>query len=218
MRKAMAFPVRFVAEGQSVQSTSRELDEDGVFVRCVEPPEVGERVLLRLYLPGVAGEDALEAQVTEATSEGFRARFAPLSDETRAHIAAALAAGAGGEQAPVEPLAQAGENRRFLPRYLDRFRVTLSVGQESAERETLNLSASGLFIQTDTPPAMDQIVQVILELPDGKPPAQVQGIVLRRVLPGEGRAAGAGVQFIGADDEFRDRLDAWLQQRGAQGR
>ena len=217
MGKAMAFPVRFVAEGQSVQSTSRELDEDGVFVRCVEPPEVGERVLLRLYLPGVAGGDALEAQVTEASAEGFRARFAPLADETRAHIAAALAAGVGGEQAPVEPLPQAGENRRFLPRYLDRFRVTLAIGQERAQRETLNLSASGLFIETDAPPELDQIVQLILELPDGKPPAQVQGIVMRRVLPGQGGAAGAGVQFIGADDEFRDRLDAWLHQRGTEG-
>lgn len=217
MGKAMAFPVRFVAEGQSVQSTSRELDEDGVFVRCVEPPEVGERVLLRLYLPGVAGGDALEAQVTEASAEGFRARFAPLADETRAHIVAALAAGAGDEQAPVEPLVQAGENRRFLPRYLDRFRVTLAIGQERAQRETLNLSASGLFIETDAPPELDQIVQLILELPDGKPPAQVQGIVMRRVLPGQGGRAGAGVQFIGADDEFRDRLDAWLHQRGTQG-
>jgi hypothetical protein len=76
----------------------------------------------------------------------------------------------------------------------------------------LNLSAAGLFIHTDAPPEIDQIVQVILELPDGKPPAEVQAIVLRRVLPGGPAAPGAGVQFIAADDEFRARLDAYLDR------
>ena len=75
MRKSMAFPVRFVAEGQSVQTTSRDLDEESVFVRCVEPPEVGERVVLRLYLPGISAGDSIEATVEEASSDGFRARF-----------------------------------------------------------------------------------------------------------------------------------------------
>ncbi len=211
MRKAMAFPVRFVAEGQSVQSTSRELDEEGVFVRCVEPPAKGERVVLRLYLPGIAAGDSIEAEVTESGPDGFRARFVDLPDEARAHVRAALEKGPAAAPAPVEPL-RAGENRRLLPRYLDRFRVTLSVGQHKAQREALNLSASGVFVHTDAPPAVDQIVQVILELPDGKPPAEVQGIVLHRVLPGSEAAPGAGVQFIGADDGFRARLDAYLDR------
>ena len=46
----------------------------------------------------------------------------------------------------------------------------------------------------------------------GKPPAEVQGIVLHRVLPGEDIVPGAGVQFIAADDEFRARLDAYLEK------
>src|SRR5437764_5498625 len=101
MRKSMAFPVRFVAEGQSVQTTSRDLDEESVFVRCVEPPERGERVVLRLYLPGIAAGDSLEAQVKEADDEGFRARFIELADEARAHVQAALLAGLSAEPAPV---------------------------------------------------------------------------------------------------------------------
>jgi hypothetical protein len=40
----------------------------------------------------------------------------------------------------------------------------------------------------------------------------VQGIVLRRVLPGPGTTPGAGVQFIAANDEFRARLDAYLER------
>src|SRR5207248_562408 len=208
MRKAMAFPVRFVAEGQSVQSSSRDLDEESVFVRCVEPPRVGDRVVLRLYLPGIAAGDSIHAEVTESGGEGFRARFVDIADEARAHIAAALEKGAAAVAAPVEPL-RPGENRRFLPRYLDRFRVTLSVGQHRAQREALNLSASGVFIETDAPPAVDQIVQVILELPDGKPPAEVQGIVRHGVVGGTSATPGAGVQFIAADDAFRARLDAY---------
>lgn len=85
----MVFPVRFVAEGQTVQSTSRDLDEGSVFVRCVEPPERGERVVLRLYLPGIAAGDSLEAAVTETSSEGFRASFTDLSEEARQQILAA---------------------------------------------------------------------------------------------------------------------------------
>ena len=105
-----------------------------------------------------------------------------------------------------------GENRRYLPRYLDRFRVTLAAGKHRAQREALNVSATGMFIETDAPPGVDQIVQVILELPDGKPPAEAQAIVLHTVPPGHTSAPGAGVQFIAADDSFRSRLDAWLSK------
>ena len=205
----MAFPVRFVAEGQSVQTTSRDLDEQGVFVRCVEPPEVGERVVLRLYLPGIAVGESIHAEVEEASSEGFRARFVDLSPPDREHLRAALRTGAEAAALPVQPL-RPGENRRYLPRYLDRFRVTLAAGKHRAQREALNVSATGMFIETDTPPGVDQIVQVILELPDGKPPAEAQAIVLHTVPPGHTSAPGAGVQFIAADDSFRSRLDAWL--------
>jgi len=212
MRKMMVFPVRFVAEGQTVQSTSRDLDEESVFVRCVEPPDRGDRVVLRMYLPGIAAGDSIEATVIEASHEGFRAFFTELSEEARQHVAAALKAGSAAEPAPVEPLEQAEDNRRLLPRYLDRFRVTMGMGQHRAQRESLNLSGSGLFIHTDAPPAVDEIVQVILEIPDGKPPAEVQGIVLHRVLPENGAAPGVGVQFIAADDAFRARLDAYLER------
>ena len=212
MRRQMAFPVRFVAAGESVQTTSRELDEDGVYVRCVEPPDDGERVTLQLYLPGVLSPAPIEARVTDRTDTGFFAEFSEVPEAARDQITRALESGAGGELVGGARRAHAGGNRRLLPRYLDRFRVTLQHGAHRAQRITLNLSASGVFIETATPPALDEIVQVILELPDGKPPAEVQGLVLHRVLPGETEPAGAGVQFIGADDAFRARLDAYLER------
>ena len=207
MPKLMAFAVRFVSEGQTVQTTSRDLDEDGLFVRCVEPPQMGERVVLRLYLPGIAAGDYIAAMVTESAEDGFRATFSDLSSEARGHIQVALHAGGQVEQVHEEPLSHAGENRRYLTRYLDRLHVTLgNVG----EHEALNLSGSGVFVTTDEPPELDQIVQLVLSFPDGSPPAQVQAIVLHRVLPAEG-AAGAGVQFIAGDDDFRERLDLYLE-------
>lgn len=216
MRKAMAFPVRFVAEGESVQTTSKDLDEQSVFVRCVEPPAPGDRVVLRLYLPGMERADSIQSvvreRVTEGRESGFLAGFVDLTPEALQHIRAALERGTADALAHPEARARAGENRRLLPRYLDRFRVTLTAGDQSRERASINLSASGVFIGTDEPPELDAIVQVVLELPDGQPPAEVQGIVVRRVASGEGEPAGAGVQFIGADDAFRARLDAHLDR------
>jgi hypothetical protein len=214
MRKAMAFPVRFVAEGESVQTTTRELDETSVFVRCVEPPAQGEKIVLRLYLPGIAGADSIRAVVRESVPEGrdsgFLAEFVDLTPSVRAQIGKVLAAGPGFPASPVEPALRAGENRRLLPRYLNSFYVTVASGADRSRRQTLNLSASGVFIRTELPPEEDAIVQVVLELPDGQPPAEVQGIVLHSVKPGGEETAGAGVQFIGADDTFRTRLDAYL--------
>src|SRR5258708_13490064 len=139
MRKAMAFPVRFVAQGQTVQTTSRELDAMSVFVRCVEPPEVGERVVLRLYLPGIAAGDAIQAEVMESKADGFRARFTELLPEAREHIRSALDSGGLPVDAPAA-VPRAGENRRYLPRYLDRFRAELGLCGHRAPREALTLS------------------------------------------------------------------------------
>ena len=77
MRKAMAFPVRFVTAGQTVQTTSRDLDEQSVFIRCVLPPARGDKVVLRLYLPGMT--DSVQAEVEEVEADGFRARFISLT-------------------------------------------------------------------------------------------------------------------------------------------
>jgi hypothetical protein len=203
MRKGMAFPVRFVAAGQTVQTTSRDLDEQSVFIRCVVSPARGEKVVLRLYLPGMT--DSVQAEVVEVEADGFRARFVSLTEDARHHIRTALLAG------PTADRSTSPENRRLLPRFRDRFRVTLKIGERKTRHEALNLSASGVFVETETPPPLNQVVQVTLELRDGKPPAEVEAIVLHRLLPGSAQPSGAGVQFTGADDAFRARLDDYLE-------
>jgi hypothetical protein len=36
------------------------------------------------------------------------------------------------------------------------------------------------------------------------------GIVVHRQLPGNGKEAGVGVQFVDASDAFRDRIDRYI--------
>ncbi len=209
MRKAMAFPVRFVAAGQTVQTTSRDLDEATVFVRCVRPPSPGERVVLRLYLPLASSPESIQAEVVESDGEGFRGRVVAVSEELRHQIRTALLT-APSPKARV-PTPRGGETLRFLPRYLDRFPVTVRFDGQELRREAVNVSASGLFFESAEQPALQQTVELVLELPDGQTPAAVQAVVLRRVSKGAGRIPGVGVQFIGADDAFRARLDAYLE-------
>jgi hypothetical protein len=214
----MALPVRFVADRETVQTTTRELSEIGVFVRCVDPPPTGSIVALTLYPPGAQPfevKGAINESVSKGGDTGFWAHYVNPSAEVAERIGSLLASariGPATEEpptaAPVQP------NRRVAPRYLDSFAVTLG-GSSSGAFRAANVSASGLFILSEEPPPMDTIIHLVIELPDGAPPAEVQAIVVRRVLPGRSKnmAPGAGVQFIGADDEFHRRLESYLKRR-----
>ena len=59
-----------------------------------------------------------------------------MTPETVEHVRLALAAGAAVESTLPEAPARAGENRRLLPRFLDRFRVTLATGPCAAMGST----------------------------------------------------------------------------------
>ena len=67
------------------------------------------------------------------------------------------------------------------------------------------------FVETENPPELRSVVTVTMELPDGGSPVEATGIVVHRVLPEDAKvrntAPGAGVQFVEATDEFRDRID-----------
>jgi len=75
-----------------------------------------------------------------------------------------------------------------------------------------NISVGGVFIATPTPPAMRSIVRVMIELPDGGPPAEVQAMVTHRVEPGGDREAGAGVQFLQPDSKFTERIEKFVDR------
>jgi len=69
-----------------------------------------------------------------------------------------------------------------------------------------------VFVHTEDPPPLKTVVQVEMELPGGADPVPARGMIVHRVTKQEaeqrGTLAGVGVQFVDADDQFRQRIDA----------
>ena len=87
-RAPIVFPVRFATTNIAVQTTTRELSVEGLFVRCLEPPPVGTPISLRLYLPGaresVPAGGIIRELAGAGDEPGFWADFRELGDAVRA--------------------------------------------------------------------------------------------------------------------------------------
>lgn len=212
----MVFPVRYVSEGAAIQTTSRGLSGEGIAVRALVPPRVGSRVSMALYLPGNPKPEVAVGVVAASTRDrpvpaGFWVQFTAIDTAARERITALV----------VEKARQARDLRaprgyqRFHTQFTVRFRTPREFVREHAE----NISRGGVFIRTATPPDVDEVVSVQLELPDGGPAATTSGLVMHRVTEEEatrhGTVPGIGVQFLDADDRFRERIDAYLEQLGS---
>jgi Tfp pilus assembly protein PilZ len=70
-------------------------------------------------------------------------------------------------------------------------------------------------VATQNPPPVREMVELLLELPDGQPPVRTHAEVVQCVTADQahatGRTAGAGLQFIGGDEDFRRRVDACIE-------
>src|SRR3982074_3639274 len=51
-RTSIVFPIRFATGNVAVQTTTRELSDRGVLVRCLTAPPAGTALEMKLYLPG----------------------------------------------------------------------------------------------------------------------------------------------------------------------
>jgi|GEM_PF-756197 len=246
----IVFPLRFAAGGQAVQTTTRELSVEGVYVRCLVPPEVGTPLGMKLYLPGSPLADTVSGIVRAvfsggAREAGFWAEFVSLGERERVRIeevlegkaraaesvpigtmnlksgrpasepAAELSSGSSGQAAgragrTAEPPAPA-DPRRTFPRYNARFAVRFASVQDFVLEYAANISAGGVFVQTEAPPDLETVVRVAMELPGGGLPVEAKAVVVHRVTVAEARAAGTvpgvGVQFVDSDDTFRERID-----------
>ena len=219
--------MRFTAFGEAVQTTTKEISEEGAFVRCVEPPPLGGEVMLELQLPGgeaaVVGVEVEEVAI-DPSSSGFWGRFVEPDQAFLERIRKAL----GGERphsrdaASTTTLPGVGRNRRTNTRFLDTLVVKLGGRGMMPGVFALDVSSTGLFVLMPNPPDLDSVLQVDLELPDKQPPCGVLGLVVRRISPEEGarigKVPGAGLVFIGGGDAFRKRYDAYLLALGKKGR
>jgi uncharacterized protein (TIGR02266 family) len=195
------FPVRYVSEGISVQTTSRELSALGIAVRSLAPPHVGARVSLALYLPNTPAPEVAIGRVARskagAVSEaGFWADFLVVDPQARMRISSLLSDHSHG-----------GQHRAF-PRFGVRVQLQVRWAGSFVSEEAVNLSRSGCFVRTDSAPPVHTAVEVELQLPDG-PSIGTGGVVVHRQAPGTSNLAGAGIQFVDASDEFRERVDRY---------
>jgi type IV pilus assembly protein PilZ len=227
MRAPIVFPVRVAAGAHVVQTTTREVSVDGVFVCSLRPPKPGTQISLKLYLPGAQQAEEAAAIVREwraAPDGGYWAEFVNLKESLRTGIVNLLErrarAAAAGPGAPIGALAVArkapgDDPRRAFPRVGARFRVRFGNVQDFVLEYAANISAGGVFVETEHPPELRSVITVSMELPDGGPPVEAKGMVVHRVLPHEAQARktapGAGVQFIDSSDDFRERIDRAIE-------
>jgi len=211
----MVFPVRYVSEGAAIQTTSRGLSGEGVAVRSLVPPRIGARVSLALYLPGHAKPEVAVGIVAASSRDrpvpaGFWVQFTAIDAAARERITALV----------VDKARKTRELRapRGFQRFHSGFTVRFRTAREFIREHAQNISRGGIFIQTESPPQVDEVITVQLELPDGGPPATTSGLVMHQVTKDEadrqGIIAGIGVQFLDADDQFRERIDRYLAQLG----
>jgi uncharacterized protein (TIGR02266 family) len=204
-------PVRFAVGTQVVQATTGALSVECAFVRCLVPPRPGERISLRLYLAGEAPlrmTATVRARTGRENGMGFWADF-ELDRSAKARIARAL----GLIEQAARPI-----DRRATARYPARFAVRFRSVDEFKREYATNISAGGVFIRTEAPPEMSSVIDVELELPGGNP-VQGKALVVHRVSAEEAARRnvepGVGVQFVEADDRFRERIDRFVAELAA---
>jgi uncharacterized protein (TIGR02266 family) len=217
-RAPFVFPIRFAAGDIAVQTTTRELSERGVLVRCLEPPAEGTALEMKLYLPGARQAVQLAGVVREHSNDGepgFWADFVDPGEEPLRQIGEVIARRErASASVPIGVIAlhPQSDPRRAFPRFNARFAVRFATVQDFVLEYAANISAGGVFVQTENPPPLKSVIQVEMELPGGGGPVPARGMVVHRVTKEEagqrGTLAGVGVQFMDADDDFRGRIDA----------
>lgn len=227
-RVPIVFPIRFATAQAAVQTTTRELARDGVFIRCLEPPALGTPVRLKLYLPGTREPAQASGVVRELAGRGmepgFWAHFVEAGSRERKLIEETIARRERASQAtPIGAVAVEPEQledldedpRRAFRRYETRFAVRFSTVQDFVLEYAANISAGGVFVHTPEPPPLKTVVSIEMQLPGADAPVPAKGIVVHRVSADEaaqrGTLPGMGVQFVEANDEFRDRIDAAIE-------
>jgi hypothetical protein len=103
--------------------------------------------------------------------------------------------------------------RRRDVRYAIRFPTQLSIGKRTFSLLTSDVSYGGVFLRTDTPPPLQQLVGVELVLPIGDRALSVHGMTVRVIQPDNpsGYDAGIGVQFYAVDQATRLSWETFIR-------
>lgn len=216
-------PVRFSGGGLSLHTTTSRLGAEGIFVRSLLSPKEGAKMELTLSLPGSARPLQMKGTVGPRPPEvgkdaGFWIGFDEVPEDARAFLDVLLrshgVAGLARPRPAVQPAARPDDGRAY-PRVPARLRVGWTSSQDFLSAWSENISRGGIFIATENPPALREVVELSVELPDGGPPVKTHAEVVHCVTAEQARAngtvAGAGLQFLDAEEDFRERLDACIE-------
>lgn len=90
--------------------------------------------------------------------------------------------------------------------------VTLLRGAQEVSLLSDDVSFRGLFLRTDDPPPLRQLVQLRMRLPPGNDELRVHAMAVFSVPPGTaGRTPGVGVQLYALGDEVRQRWERFVR-------
>lgn len=185
----MVFPVRYVAGGSLVETLSSELGDRGVSLLAAAPPAPGTIIGMQLFLPGETSPCAATGVVIQTRDDGgvrsFWAEFTGLTRDGDQVIAAMLYSGQRTSRRPAVD-----------------FKVSCRLGERLVYETVENVGTGGIFVRARAPAPVDSVIEAHLELPDGKPPAKVRA----RVAHASPR--GFGLQFLEAEDGFRERVES----------
>jgi hypothetical protein len=107
----------------------------------------------------------------------------------------------------------ANQKRRDA-RHLIRFPAQLSHSRQTQSLLTQDVSLNGVFLRTDSPPPLLQLVRVRLILPIGGRALEAHGMTVH-VVPtsdqGGGASPGVGIQFYALDPDTRTTWDGFIR-------
>ncbi len=79
-----------------------------------------------------------------------------------------------------------------------------------------NINEGGMFIETDNPAELDDVVQLQMRFPELESPVQVGGRVAWTSDGKEGGPPGMGIEFLDLSEETRDTINQIVQKLRAQ--
>lgn len=103
-------------------------------------------------------------------------------------------------------------NKRRHERYEFSAPVVLIRGRKQTQLRSEDVSFGGLFLRTDNPPPLRDLVKIRMVLPSDHQEIELLGMAVHRVPPGGPRNAGIGVLLYGLDPTLRSRWEHFVQE------
>ena len=198
-RAAAAWPATVEsAEGRVVSGEVVNLSLSGMKVRSESEAPVGSVVTVRVTLPGAAGRIEMVGTVARRDGESIGVEFLKMSDSPAGRVT---------------PFVSRGDTRRRFPRVLVSLPIRVEGGsQGTAQGHTVDLSASGGRVTTDTPLVEGDVVVIELPARSGLDHLRLPALVW------ESYVGGAVLVFANVGPKEFTRLQEYLgtcQPRGS---